>query len=84
MKQFWENIYLSPYILVKYASVSIAAEQNELNIPNPPLHLVTKAENRPFYKYSSKLGYFTGFSFFLAPFCVCNNEMGTCFIPYLK
>ena len=64
MKEFCKIMYFSPYILVKYVSVSVAAEQNQLNILNLPLHLVTKAENRHIYKCSLRLGYFTRFSFF--------------------
>lgn len=45
MKQFCRITYLSLYTSVKYVSVSAAAEQKQLSIPNVPLHLVTNAEN---------------------------------------
>lgn len=64
MKKFCKITYSSPHILIKYIYVSIAAEQDQLNIPNLPLHLVTKAENRHIYKYSLRLSYFTRFLFF--------------------
>lgn len=64
MKQFCKITYPSPYIVVKYVSVSIEAEQIQLNIPNLPLGLLTKAESRHVYTYSLRLGYFTRFLFF--------------------
>lgn len=71
MKQFCKITYLSLYMLVKYVSVSIAAEQKQLNIPNLPLHLVTNAENRYIYKYSLRLATSIDFHFSeLHPICV--------------
>ena len=40
MKWFCKITYFRSYVLVKYVSVSIAVEQNQSNIPNPPLHLL--------------------------------------------